>query len=196
MVDKQEKKDKIEKLFKEIMLTMDLPVDEDPSIMKTPYRVAKMFVDEVFSGLFDERPTITSQPNAFDYDQMLIESNIKVHSFCEHHFVPILGACHLAYIPKDKVIGLSKFNRLVNWHSRRPQVQEKLTQNIKQDLIDMLGTEDVAVVIDGIHLCVKMRGIKDQNTITRTSALSGVFKEGTSRAEFFSSIPKMNELKI
>ena len=113
---------------------------------------------------------------------MLIESNIKVHSFCEHHFVPILGACHLAYIPKDKVIGLSKFNRLVNWHSRRLQVQEKLTQNIKQDLIDMLGTEDVAVVIDGIHLCVKMRGIKDQNTITRTSALSGVFKEGL-RAE-------------
>ncbi len=126
MTDTKQKKEKIEKLFKEIMVTMDLPVDEDPSIIKTPYRVAKMFVDEVFSGLFQERPVITSQPNAFNYDQMLIESNMKVHSFCEHHFVPILGACHLAYIPKDKVIGLSKFNRLVDWHSRRPQVQEKL----------------------------------------------------------------------
>lgn len=196
MSDIDQKKKKIEQLFREIMITMDLPVDEDPSIIKTPHRVAKMFTDEVFSGLFNERPVITSQPNAFNYDQMLIEANIKVHSYCEHHFVPILGTCHLAYIPKDKVIGLSKFNRLVDWHSRRPQVQEKLTQNIKADLIEMLGTEDVAVVIDGIHLCVKMRGIKDQNTVTRTSALSGVFKEGTSRAEYFSSIPKMNELKI
>jgi len=193
----EDKKDQIEYHFKKIMQIMGLPVDTDPSIIKTPYRVAKMFVDEVFRGLFYDRPVISSQPNVFNYDQMLIESNMKVHSFCEHHFIPILGACHVAYIPKDKVLGLSKFNRIVDWYARRPQVQEKLTQQIIEDLKKELETENVAVVIDGIHLCVKMRGIKDQNTVTRTSALSGDFLEdGTVRNEFLSAIPKMNELKL
>jgi len=193
----EDKKDQIEYHFKKIMEIMELPVDTDPSIIKTPYRVAKMFVDEVFRGLFYDRPVISSQPNVFKYDQMLIEANMKVHSFCEHHFIPILGACHVAYIPKDKVLGLSKFNRIVDWYARRPQVQEKLTQQIIEDLKKELETENVAVVIDGIHLCVKMRGIKDQNTVTRTSALSGDFLEdGTVRNEFLSAIPKMNELKL
>ena len=189
-------KERIEKYFREIMLAMNLPVDEDPSIVKTPKRVAKMFTDEIFKGLFTDRPSITSQPNVFNYNQMLIESNMKVHSYCEHHFIPIVGVCHLAYIPREKVIGLSKFNRIVDWHARRPQVQEKLTQNIKSDLMQLLDTMDVAVVIDAVHMCVKLRGIKDQHTITRTSALNGEFLKGVSRAEFFSSIPKMNDLKI
>jgi len=193
----EDAKDQIEYHFKEIMKIMELPVDTDPSIIQTPYRVAKMFVDEVFRGLFYDRPVISSQPNVFNYDQMLIESNMKVHSFCEHHFIPILGSCHVAYMPAEKVLGLSKFNRLVDWHARRPQVQEKLTQNVLEELKEILGTENVAVVIDGIHLCVKMRGIKDQNTVTRTSALSGKFlHESTVRSEFLSAIPTMSELKI
>lgn len=180
--------------FEKFMKTMGLDLN-DPSITKTPSRVAKMFVDETCMGLFHPKPKMTAQPNEFEYDNMLIETNITVHSMCEHHFVPIIGFAHVAYIPKDRVLGLSKFNRVVDWYSRRPQVQEKLTQQIIEELKEVTETEDVAVVIDAAHMCVKLRGIKDQQAITRTASLSGKFKnDPTVRSEFYQAIPSPKSL--
>jgi GTP cyclohydrolase I len=186
------KKEKIESCVKEILETLGLDLTDD-SIQDTPKRVAKMYVDEIFNGLFEQPPKMTVQENKFNYDQMLIETNIKVHSMCEHHLVPIIGYAHIAYIPKNRVLGLSKFNRVVDYFARRPQVQEKLTNNILQFLTERLETEDVAVVIDAVHMCVKLRGIKDQDSVTRTSAISGVFRLGEPREEFFSTISKLGK---
>lgn len=187
----KEKKDKIESLFTEIMETLGLDLTDD-SLKETPHRVAKMYVDEIFYGLETEKfPKITIVENKFDYDHAVVEVNIVTNSHCEHHFVPIIGKTHIAYVPNKKVIGLSKLNRIVDYFSKRPQIQERLTLQIHQALSAILETKDVAVVVDAMHACVKTRGIKDVTSMTRTSKLSGVFKEDTShRLEFMNTIPR------
>ena len=190
-----EKKEKISKLFTEIMETLGLDLTDD-SLKDTPHRVAKMYVDEIFYGLESESfPKITIVENKFDYDHPVIEINIVTNSHCEHHFVPIIGKTHIAYIPHKKVLGLSKLNRIVDYFAKRPQIQERLTLQIHQALVEILETENVAVVTDAMHACVKTRGIKDVTSMTRTSKLSGVFKEDTLyRMEFFASIPKSQDV--
>lgn len=188
---RDEKKQKIQGLFKEIMETLGMDLADD-SLSETPHRLAKMYVDEIFYGLQTENfPKITIVENKFDYDHAVVEFNIVTNSMCEHHFVPIIGKTHVAYIPKDKVIGLSKLNRIVDYFARRPQIQERMTLQIHQALCTILETEDVAVVTDATHTCVKLRGVKDETSITRTSKLSGVFKADTAhRLEFITAIPK------
>ena len=190
-----EKKKKIEGLFTEIMQTLGLDLTDD-SLKETPHRVSKMFVDEVFWGLQTENfPKITIVENKFDYDHAVVEVNIVTNSHCEHHFVPIIGKTHIAYVPNQKVIGLSKLNRIVDYFAKRPQIQERLTLQIHQALCAILETQDVAVVVDAMHSCVKTRGIKDVTSMTRTSKLSGVFKEDTShRLEFMNTIPRAQEV--
>ena len=190
-----EKKEKITALFTEIMNTLGLDLTDD-SLAETPHRVAKMYVDEIFHGLeVSNFPKITIVENKFDYDHAVVEINIVTNSHCEHHFVPIIGKTHIAYIPKDKVIGLSKLNRIVDYFAKRPQIQERLTLQIHQCLVNILETEDVAVVTDAMHACVKTRGVKDVTSMTRTSKLSGAFKADTChRAEFLNTIPRAQEV--
>ena len=192
-----EKKEIIESHFASIMKTLGLDLTDD-SLKDTPMRVAKMFVEEIFYGLDEKKfPKMTVVENKFNYDHPLIETNIVTNSCCEHHFVPILGRTHIAYKPGEKVIGLSKLNRIVDYFARRPQVQERLTMQIHEALCFILHTDDVAVVIDGMHSCVKTRGIKDATSMTRTSKLSGIFFQDTMfRQEFMSSIPRTNEIHI
>jgi GTP cyclohydrolase I len=192
-----QKKEKIEEHFKSIMEIMGLDLADD-SLKDTPKRVAKMFVDEIFYGLDQHKfPKITVVENKFNYDHPLIVTNIISNSCCEHHFVPILGKCHVAYRPGGKVIGLSKLNRIVDYFSRRPQVQERLTIQIHEALCHILETKDVAVVLDGMHACVKTRGIKDASSMTRTSKLSGVFADNSLfRQEFMHAIPRTNEIHV
>ena len=158
----------------------------DDSLKNTPNRVAKMYVNEIFGGLLPEnKPDISTFKNSYKYNQMLIEKNIAIYSTCEHHFLPIVGKAHVAYISNGKVIGLSKINRVVNYYCKRPQVQERLTMQIVNDLKIALKTQDVACVIDAKHLCVNSRGIQDVNCNTITAELSGVFKTNpTTRQEF------------
>ncbi len=191
----EQKKEKITALFTEIMNTLGLDLKDD-SLAETPHRVAKMYVDEIFYGLETEKfPKITIVENKFDYDHAVIEVNIVTNSHCEHHFVPIIGKTHIAYIPKNKVLGLSKLNRIVDYFAKRPQIQERLTLQIHQALVNILETEDVAVVTDAMHACVKTRGIKDVTSMTRTSKLSGAFKQDTChRAEFLNTIPRAQEV--
>jgi GTP cyclohydrolase I len=191
----EEKKDKIENLFLEIMQTLGLDLSDD-SLKETPHRVAKMYVDEIFYGLKAEKfPKITVIENNFDYDHSVVEVNIVTNSTCEHHFVSIIGKSHIAYIPNKKVLGLSKLNRIVDFFAKRPQIQERLTLQIHQALINILETQDVAIVVDAMHACVKTRGVKDITSMTRTSKLSGVFKDDTShRAEFLNAIPRIQEV--
>ena len=190
-----QKKEKITALFTEIMETLGLDLKDD-SLAETPHRVAKMYVDEVFYGLQESSfPKITLVDNKFDYDHAVIEVNIVTNSHCEHHFVPIIGKTHIAYIPGKKVVGLSKLNRIVDYFAKRPQIQERLTLQIHQALVEILGTQDVAVVTDAMHACVKTRGIKDITSMTRTSKLSGVFKADTChRTEFLGAIPRVQEV--
>lgn len=176
----------ISRNFKEIMNTLGLDLTDD-SLKGTPARVAKMFVKEIFCGLDPKnKPAIALFDNKYKYDQMLIEKNITLFSNCEHHFVPIIGKAHVAYISSGKVIGLSKLNRIVQYYSQRPQVQERLTMQIANELKSVLETDDVAVVIDAVHLCVSSRGIKDVNSSTITAEYGGKFKEESTRAEFLS----------
>jgi len=171
-----EKKKKIAHLFTQIMNVIGLDLTDD-SLKGTPKRVAKMYVDELFSGLDPKnKPSITLFDNKYQYKQMLIEKNITFYSNCEHHFVPIFGKAHVAYISSGKVIGLSKLNRIVQHFSRRPQVQERLTNQIAIELKTILNIEDVAVIIDAKHLCVSSRGIKDEASSTVTSYYGGAFK--------------------
>ncbi len=190
-----EKKEKIESLFSEIMKTLGLDLTDD-SLRETPQRVAKMYVDEIFYGLqSDNFPKMTVVENKFDYDHAVVEVNIVTNSHCEHHFVPIIGKTHIAYVPNKKVLGLSKLNRIVDYFAKRPQIQERLTLQIHQALTTILETQDVAVVVDAMHSCVKTRGIKDVTSMTRTSKLSGAFKEDTShRLEFMNTIPRSQEV--
>jgi len=184
--DDLEKIEIIEGHFKIIMETLGLDLTDD-SLKGTPQRVAKMFVKEIFSGLDPaNKPAISLFDNSYQYNEMLIEKNITLYSYCEHHFVPIIGKVHVAYIPNGKVIGLSKINRLVSYYSKRPQVQERLTVQISDGLKEALHTEDVAVRIEAVHLCVASRGIQDSNSSTATSAYSGKFTEEKTKAEFIS----------
>jgi GTP cyclohydrolase IA len=170
--------------MKEIMKTLGLDLKDD-SLKGTPRRVARMFVKEIFSGLNPKnKPDITLFDNKYKYNKMLVEKNITLYSNCEHHLVPIIGKVHIAYISSGKVIGLSKINRLVQYYARRPQVQERMTIQIANELKSVLQTRDVAVVVDGSHLCVSSRGIGDTGSSTITSEYSGVFLESGRRNEF------------
>ncbi len=170
-----EKKAKIAGLFSEIMDVMGLDLTDD-SLQGTPKRVAKMYIDEIFSGLNPaNKPKVALFDNKYQYNQMLVEKNITFYSNCEHHFVPIIGKAHVAYISSGKVIGLSKLNRIVQYYAKRPQVQERLTNQIAEELKNILDTEDVAVIIDAKHLCVSSRGIKDDTSSTVTSYFGGKF---------------------
>ena len=165
---------------------MGLDLNDD-SLKETPHRVAKMFVKEIFSGLNPvNKPEATLFENKYQHNEMLIEKNITLYSYCEHHFVPIIGKVHVAYIPNEHVIGLSKINRLVQHFAKRPQVQERLTNQIANGLKEALQTDDVAVIIDAVHLCVSSRGIKDTNTSTITTHYSGKFQSDKTKTEFIS----------
>jgi len=181
----------IEQNFTNIMLLLGLDLNDD-SLMDTPKRVAKMFVNEIYWGLqTDNFPKCTVIDNKMGYDEMVIEKDITLMTNCEHHFVVIDAKAHVAYIPKDKVLGLSKLNRIVEYFARRPQVQERIAEQIYHALSFILGTDDVAVVIEGVHYCVKSRGVEDHNSFTLTAKLGGCFKsEPDCRAEFMSLIKK------
>ena len=186
--DNKDIQDKLETVavhFREIMNVLGLDLSDD-SLHDTPGRVAKMYLNETFYGLKPENfPKITVVENKFNYDEMLVEKNISVMSCCEHHFQNIVGKATVGYIPSSKVVGLSKLNRVVNYFSRRPQVQERLTAQIYHALCHILGTEDVAVIIEADHHCVKARGIEDMDSSTVTSKLGGAFKDDpATRAEF------------
>jgi GTP cyclohydrolase I len=171
----EEKKQRISILFSEIMDVLGLDLSDD-SLKGTPDRVAKMYVEEIFSGLDPEnKPKVALFDNKYQYNQMLVEKDITFYSNCEHHFVPIIGKAHVAYKSSGKVIGLSKLNRIVQYYAKRPQVQERLTQQIANELKTVLDTEDVAVIIDAKHLCVSSRGVKDDTSATVTTYYGGIF---------------------
>jgi GTP cyclohydrolase IA len=186
----QEKISIIEGHFKEIMHTLGLDLTDD-SLKGTPRRVAKMYVKEIFHGLNPEnKPDIRRFENKYKYNRMLVERDITLYSSCEHHFVPIIGKAHVAYIPGEHVIGLSKLNRIVQYYARRPQVQERMTMQIANELKQALQTEDVAVLIEADHLCVMSRGVNDVTSSTITAEYSGLFQEDQYRNEFLSHIRK------
>ena len=165
---------------------MDL---NDDSLKGTPKRVAKMFVKEIFGGLLPERkPSMSTFNNSYHYGEMLVEKNIVVYSTCEHHLLPIVGRAHVGYISNGKVLGLSKMNRIVEYYAKRPQVQERLTMQIVQEMQQALGTEDVACIIDAKHLCVNSRGIEDIDSSTVTAEFGGKFKDPEVRKEFLEYI--------
>ena len=178
----------IKKDVQNILTTLGMDLTDD-SIKGTPHRVAKMFVKEIFGGLNPiKKPNPSTFENNYKYGEMLVEKNITLYSTCEHHLLPIIGKAHVAYISNGRVIGLSKMNRLVEFYAKRPQVQERLTMQIVQELQLALGTEDVACVIDAKHLCVNSRGIKDIESSTVTSEFGGKFKEAQTKREFLDYI--------
>ena len=180
----EEKKQIIAHHFSAIMEALGLDLTDD-SLQGTPHRVAKMYVDEIFSGLDPRnKPKIALFDNSYRYNQMLVEKDITFYSNCEHHFVPIIGKAHLAYISSGKVIGLSKLNRIVRHYAKRPQVQERLTNQIATELAQLLGTEDIALVIEAKHLCVSSRGIEDDTSSTTTVYYGGAFQEDSKKLEF------------
>jgi GTP cyclohydrolase I len=184
--DRKDKIAVIEPLFAKIMETLGLDLTDD-SLIETPKRVAKMYVNEIFWGLdYDAFPKCTTVDNKMKYNEMVCERNVNVQSNCEHHFVVIDGLATVAYVPKDRVLGLSKINRIVEYFSKRPQIQERLTEQIFHTLQYILDTEDVAVMIDAQHYCVKSRGVEDTGSSTVTSRLGGGFKnDPAARAEFY-----------
>ncbi|MCH7783790.1 MAG: GTP cyclohydrolase I FolE [Bacteroidetes bacterium] len=181
----------IKKDVENIMHTLGLDLTDD-SLMGTPSRVAKMYVEEIFSGLHpDNKPNASTFKNKYKYGEMLVEKNISLYSTCEHHLLPIVGKAHIAYISSGTVVGLSKMNRIVDYFAKRPQVQERLTMQIVNELQKVLNTKDVACVIDAKHLCVNSRGIRDIDSSTLTSEFSGKFKNSEIRREFLDYI-KLN----
>lgn len=189
----KEKIDAIANHFSSIMKILDLDLNDD-SLKDTPRRVAKMYVEEIFEGLDDSKiPNIKKFENSFDYKGIILEKNISLFSLCEHHFVPIIGKAHIGYFANKKIVGLSKLNRIVNFFSKKPQVQEKLTVQIVDFLKKELETEDVACIIDAQHLCVSMRGIKDVNSLTTTAEYSGKFLESNFKNEFLQLIVGENK---
>jgi GTP cyclohydrolase I len=185
-MDRKDKIAEIEKSFSYIMQVLGLDLNDD-SLMETPKRVAKMYVNEIFWGLdYDAFPKCTTVDNKMKYNEMVVERNVNVQSNCEHHFVVIDGLATVAYVPKDKVLGLSKINRIVEYFSKRPQIQERLTEQIFHTLQYILDTEDVAVLIDAQHYCVKSRGVEDTGSSTVTVRLGGGFKNHPEvRNEFY-----------
>jgi len=184
----EEKIQRIEKHFHDIMQILGLDLNDD-SLRGTPHRVAKMYVKEVFSGLNPKnRPHARLFENKYNYDQMLVEKDITFYSHCEHHFVPIYGKAHVAYFSGGKVIGLSKINRIVQYFSKRPQVQERLTVQIGKEMERVLHTEHVGVVVDANHMCVASRGVGDTNSRTGTAYFSGKFRDENIKREFLNYI--------
>ena len=174
----------IEHHFESIMNIIGLDLTDD-SLKGTPHRVAKMYIKEIFQGLnLANKPRMALFENKYKYNEMLVEKNISFYSNCEHHFVPIIGKAHVSYISKGQVIGLSKLNRLVQYYAKRPQVQERLTMQIGKELQQILGTQDVAVVIDAKHLCVASRGVEDDTSSTVTAFYGGAFKQEERKTEF------------
>ena len=186
IIDRKGKIEVIEVLFANIMRTLGLDLSDD-SLVDTPKRVAKMYVNEIFWGLdYEAFPKCTAVDNKMKYNEMVCERNINVQSNCEHHFVVIDGLATVAYVPNQKVLGLSKINRIVEYFSKRPQIQERLTEQIFHTLQYILETEDVAVMIDAKHYCVASRGVEDTGSSTVTSKLGGGFKtDPAARAEFY-----------
>jgi GTP cyclohydrolase I len=178
----------IQEHYKGIMETLGLDLDDD-SLSGTPYRVAKMYVKELFSGLDPRnKPSLSVFDNKYEYNKMLVESDISFNSACEHHFLPIIGKAHVGYISSGKVIGLSKINRVVQYYGRRPQVQERMTMQIFNELKSALQTEDVIVVVVAEHLCVSSRGVNDPSSKTTTIEFGGQFKDAQIRNDFFKLI--------
>ena len=188
-LSRQEKIDKIENNFNQIMDTLGLD-REDDSLIDSPKRIAKMYVNEIFWGLdYEAFPKATVVENKMKYNEMVIVKNISVQSYCEHHFVVIDGLACVAYVPKEKVLGLSKINRIVEYFAKRPQIQERLTEQVYHALSFILETENIAVMIDGDHYCVKSRGVEDTGSSTITSRLGGAFKsDHKARAEFIALV--------
>jgi GTP cyclohydrolase IA len=190
----EEKIEIIQEHFKSIMETLGLDT-EDESLRGTPYRVAKMYVQEIFNGLNPRNKPIAKKfQNKYEYSDMVVEKNIQISSFCEHHFLPFIGKAHVAYKSSGKVIGLSKINRIVDHFSRRPQVQERLTLQIANELQAALETDDVAVFIESKHFCVSMRGIQDTASSTITSEFRGAFKEPETQRKFIDYINTETEM--
>jgi len=174
----------IQKHVHSILETLGMDLTDD-SLKGTPLRVAKMFVNEIFGGLHpDKKPKASTFDNSYKYGEMLVEKNITLYSTCEHHLLPIVGKAHVAYVSNGTVVGLSKMNRIVDYYAKRPQVQERLTLQVVQELQEVLGTKDVACVIDAKHLCVNSRGINDTASSTVTSEFGGVFKNEDKKREF------------
>lgn len=177
-----------------ILTTLGMDLTDD-SLKGTPNRVAKMFVNEIFAGLNPKtKPKTSTFKNSYKYGEMLVEKNITLYSTCEHHLLPIVGKAHVAYISSGRVVGLSKINRIVDYFAKRPQVQERLTMQIVQELQKALGTQDVACVIDAKHLCVNSRGIRDIDSSTVTAEFGGKFKEKATRKEFLQYIAMDSKL--
>ena len=188
VLDDEEKMERIERSVRDILLTLGMDLTDD-SLQGTPKRVAKMYVKELFGGLHpDKKPKSSTFDNKYKYGEMLVEKNITLYSTCEHHLLPIIGRAHVAYISNGTVVGLSKMNRIVDYYAKRPQVQERLNIQIVRELQSVLGTDDVACVIDAKHLCVNSRGIRDIESSTVTAEYGGKFKEEAVRKEFLEYI--------
>lgn len=174
--------------FAAIMTELGLDL-KDESLKETPMRVARMYKDELCRGLYEDAPDVKDFPNDGEYDQMIVQKDITLTSMCEHHWVSIVGKAHIAYLPNERVIGLSKIIRIVNYYSRRPQLQERLTEQIAAHLKKTLNTNDVAIVIEARHNCYAIRGVKDPNSFTTTSSLGGSFRDNQAvREEFFNIV--------
>ena len=187
-LSRTDKIDKIEGHFNEVMTALGLDLTDD-SLMDTPKRVAKMYVNEIFWGLdYEAFPKCTAVDNKMKYDEMVIERNVNVQSNCEHHFVVIDGVATVAYIPNEKVLGLSKLNRVVEYFAKRPQIQERLTEQVYYALQYILDTDNIGVIIDAQHYCVKSRGVEDTGSSTITSKLGGCFKEDPAVRQEFMNI--------
>ena len=187
-ISDEDKINAIKKDVESILKTLGMDLTDD-SLKGTPNRVAKMFVKEIFGGLNpNKKPSSSTFQNNYKYGEMLVEKNITLYSTCEHHLLPIVGRAHVAYISNGTVVGLSKMNRIVDYFAKRPQVQERLTMQIVQELQKVLNTDDVACVIDAKHLCVNSRGIRDIESSTVTSEFGGKFKEEQTRREFLDYI--------
>lgn len=191
-----EKIERLEKNVFDMMQTLGMDMTDD-SLKDTPRRVAKMWVKEIFAGIHPEnRSKISVFENKYKYGEMLIEKNIGVHSTCEHHLLPVIGKAHIAYISNGTVIGLSKLNRIVRHYAKRPQVQERMTKQIVEDLQQVLNTEDVACIIDAKHMCVITRGIEDVNSSTITAEFGGKFKDPEVRQTFLDLLNLQTNLEI
>lgn len=192
LTDKERQKmiSKLEKQFRDVLITMKFDVDNDQQIQDTPKRMAKMYVNELFSGCYTEEPKITTFDNVEKMDDIVFLGPISVKSTCSHHFVPFIGEVYLAYLPNEKLVGISKLARVVKWFMRRPQIQEELVKQIADYVEDKLQPKGVAVFLKAQHLCMIARGVEEYDSWMKSSAVRGAFKEQTLKEEFFNMIKK------